>query len=484
MGSLVWFRADLRTHDNSALSAATRAGPAAHTVAAFIINPREWKAHHYAPARIDLMLRTLRLLSASLGKLNIPLLIAHAPSAAAVPRTLLALARTHRCDRLYFNREYEIDESGRDQSVTALFQGAGLTVHAFDDQAILPPGSVLGKAGSPLKVFTPFRRAWLERHESAAIRLAPAPLTQKPMALGPSPIPSRIPGFISPIDPALWPAGEDHALRRLNTFIKRRIRDYKDARNLPDIDGTSALSPYLAIGAISPRRCLAAAAAANPVGPRSSPLSSGDPSIQTWITELIWRDFYIHLSAAFPRLSMGLAFKPETERLRWSDDQDAFARWTRGRTGFPIVDAAMRQLLATGWMHNRLRMIAAMFLIKDLFIDWRWGERHFMHNLVDGFFASNNGGWQWSASTGTDAVPYFRIFNPTTQGRACDPGGDFIRRYCPELAHLGARAIHDPHNPKSGLSPAERKKLDYPTPMIDHAKARLRTLAAFRALRS
>lgn len=486
MRCLMWFRSDLRTLDNSALAAAASAAAAGgDMVAAFIVSPKEWQAHDLAAVRVDFMLRTLREVSAALGRLNIPLLVARAPTAAAVPKTLLSLARKHRCDSLFFNREYEIDESRRDESVSALFAREGLKVSAHDDQGVLPPGSVLSKSRTPLKVFTPFRRAWLaEFQRRGALRPMPAPAKQRPTGIKPSPVPARIPGFASKIDQAFWPAGESHAAERLMTFVSSRITEYKDARNIPGTEGTSTLSPYLAIGAVSPRQCLAAAAAANPVGARSSPLTAGNASINTWITELIWREFYIHITAAFPRISMGRAFKPQTDRLPWSYDKRAFDRWARGRTGFPIVDAAMRQLLATGWMHNRLRMITAMFLTKDLFIDWRWGERHFMRNLVDGFFASNNGGWQWSASTGTDAVPYFRIFNPTSQGRACDPSGDFIRRYCPEIAHLDARAIHEPFNPKNGLTAPQRKDLDYPRPMINHAEARLSTLRAFKSLRA
>jgi deoxyribodipyrimidine photo-lyase len=196
----------------------------------------------------------------------------------------------------------------------------------------------------------------------------------------------------------------------------------------------------------------------------------------TWISELIWREFYRHVLVGYPRVCKGRAFRPETEDVRWRNDETGFRAWCEGRTGFPVVDAAMRQLARTGWMHNRLRMIAASFLVKDLLVDWRRGESWFMEHLVDGDFASNNGGWQWAASTGTDAQPYIRVFNPTTQSRRFDPDGEFLRRFLPELADLPAPAVHDP-------TPEQRRARDYPSPLVDHAAARLRAIRAFESLK-
>jgi deoxyribodipyrimidine photo-lyase len=245
---------------------------------------------------------------------------------------------------------------------------------------------------------------------------------------------------------------------------------YGKNRDLPALDGTSVLSPYLAAGAISARACLAAAREAD--GGRVR-LGGRRPSgLGVWIGELIWREFYTHITHAYPRLCKGHAFKPIDRAVAWRYDEGEFGRWRRGETGFPFVDAAMRQLNATGWMHNRLRMVAAMFLAKDLLIDWRWGERYFMRRLVDGDLASNNGGWQWSASTGTDAVPYFRVYNPTTQARRYDPDGVFVRRWLPELADLTGRGIFEP---SSG------RRAAYPLPMVDHEHARARAIAGFKA---
>jgi deoxyribodipyrimidine photo-lyase len=270
----------------------------------------------------------------------------------------------------------------------------------------------------------------------------------------------------------LFPAGERAARERLDRFIEERAPSYHRDRDVASEDATSRLSPYLAVGAISIRRCLGAALAAN--GGR---LRGGSKGIDAWIKELAWREFYRHVLVGFPRVSKHRAFRLETEALAWRDDDEGFEAWCAGRTGVPIVDAGIRQLLATGWMHNRLRMVTAMFLTKNLLIDWRRGERFFNRHLIDADLASNNGGWQWSASTGTDAAPYFRIFNPWTQAKRYDPDGRFIRRWVEELADVPLDALHDPERLRGQLGAS-----GYPSPIVDVAASRGRAIAAFRAL--
>lgn len=270
----------------------------------------------------------------------------------------------------------------------------------------------------------------------------------------------------------MWPGERRHVVARLESFIADRARAYAAARDYPADPGTSAVSPYLALGQLSIGECLRAAVVANP---GASPLDAGEAGITTWISELIWREFYIHVMAAFPRVCMGRAFRPETERIAWNDRPDHLRAWATGMTGIPIVDAGMRQLLAEGWMHNRVRMVTAMFLSKNLLLDWRLGEQHFMRHLVDGFLASNNGGWQWSASTGTDAAPYFRIFNPVSQGRRFDPEGAYVRKYVPELCTLDASVIHEPWT----IPPLVRPRVGYPDPIVDLGKTREAAIQAF-----
>jgi deoxyribodipyrimidine photo-lyase len=475
MTPLVCFRADLRVSENTALAKACR-DASGGVAAVFILCPGQWREHDWADTKVDFMLRTLGELRSELDRLNIPLLVARADTFREAPAALLKAARACGCDAIYFNREYEVNESRRDEAVTEAFTDAGLKIVALHDQSVIPPDTLRTTTDRFYTVFTPFRRAWIRHlrdHGVPAVRRRPRPRPATDVAA--DSVADSVPGFDrSRGRPDLWPAGEEAARRRLRSFVRTGIGDYARRRGLPALDGTSALSPYLAVGAISARQCLQAAVRAN----RNS-LNGRKTGPATWITELIWREFYRHLLVGYPRVSMNRAFRPETDRVRWRNDRQAFDAWCRGRTGVPIVDAAMRQLAETGWMHNRLRMITSMFLTKDLLIDWRWGERHFMRHLIDGDLASNNGGWQWSASTGADAAPYFRIFNPWRQSRKFDPDGAFIRRFLPELSEVQGDAIHDP----SALPGPQRAKLDYPDPIVDHERAVARARAAFRNLR-
>ncbi len=476
MRALVWFRRDLRIEDNTALyEAAKRAGDG--VVGAYILSPGDWGRHDEAAVKVDFWLRSLSELSNRLARLNIPVLIGTAPRPADVPRVVLELAHRAVCPSLFFNREYEVDESSRDEESRRLFESRGMTVHAFDDRVVLAPGEVRTGEGAYFTVFTPFKRAWLRVLDGRGFDVLPPPKKQRPINVTPPEAPAGVEGYRSTVDPALWPTGEAHALRLLERFAERSIDEYDSARERADLDGTSRLSPYLAAGVLSPRQCLAMARDAN--SGRLDEHKRGSRGAAIWISELIWRDFYQHVLVGFPRVSMGRAFKPQTDRIRWATNDEHLAAWQAGRTGVPIVDAAMRCIAATGWMHNRLRMIVAMYLSKDLFLDWRLGERHFMRRLVDGDLGANNGGWQWSASTGADAAPYFRVFNPVAQSRRCDPDGAFIRRWVPELSRIDDDAVHDP----AVLPPLARARLDYPDPIVDHTAARDRAIKAFKGLR-
>jgi len=472
-----WFRRDLRIRDNTALLKAARIATDG-VVGVFVVSPQEWGRHDEAPVKVDFWIRNLADLGGRLARLNIPLMVVSAQRDTDVPVALLALARRTRCEVLTFNCEYEVDEARRDERVRKAFEGDDREVIARHDRCILPPGSVRTNAGGIFTVFTPFQNQFLRVLPEADSAPSGEPGKQKPIDVVPTDIPRSIEGFASTVDPALWPAGEKHARSRLTAFIEGRAESYGESRDIPAIDGTSALSPYLAAGVISPRECLHRAIDADGGIVRLGPDFKGKTTgYSKWISELIWREFYVHLTHLVPKLCMGRAFKPVDRRVRWRYDESDFARWCEGQTGFPIVDAGMRQLRATGWMHNRVRMIVAMFLTKDLLIDWRWGERHFMRHLVDGDLASNNGGWQWSASTGTDAAPYFRIYNPTTQAERYDGEGAYIRRWVPELAGVEGDAVFDP----SRLPPMARARINYPHPMVDHSEARDRVMREFKA---
>ena len=464
--------------DNTALHAACSA-TSDGVVGLYLITPEEWRAHDVSANQVDLRLRCVRALSASLARLNIPLLVVRVPRSAEVARTVTRVAQEHACDRVHFNKEYEIDEQRRDEAVVAACAKAGIVAEGHTDQSLLEPGEVRTGEGKWYTVFTPFKKACIARMKERGVPgMVPVPKKQAKLRIESSEVPASVAGFEAQVDPSLWPAGEAHAVKMLERFAGGAIREYKARRDFPgDEDGTSRLSAYLAVGAISPRQCLHAAIEAN--AGSASPLDAGNAGAVHWISEVLWREFYIHIMVGFPRVCMHRAFQLGTERLRWSENEEHLEAWKAGRTGIPIVDAGMRQLLATGWMHNRVRMITAMFLTKNLFIDWRLGERHFMRNLVDGFLASNNGGWQWSASTGTDAAPYFRIFNPVSQSAKFDPEGTYIRRWVPELAGVRGEAIHEPWT----LPLLLRAGLDYPGPIVDLSASRQRAIEAFQALR-
>lgn len=501
--SLVWFRSDLRIHDNAALSVASRSSTGG-VIALFVVSPAEWRAHDYAPIRIDFWLRSLAELSENLATLNIPLLIRTAQSPKDVPQLVLDVAGANHCGSLHLNKEYELDESSRDQSTLALFKAANIPATAHTDQSLIEPGTLRTGEGRWYTVFTPFKKSaiaqLLERfgQQGGSPPIHAAPKKQQPLHIASDPVPSTIDGF-DLSRPALdslqqsWmnqlhgglSAGERAATRRLDWFTDSLIARYKAGRDTPSLDATSLLGPALAMGTVSPRQCLAAAIEANKAlfprlssAPGSSALDAGSEGISTWISELLWREFYIHILVGFPRVCTHRAFKPATQRLRWNSNDAHFRAWCEGRTGIPIVDAGMRQLRAIGWMHNRVRMITAMFLSKNLFLDWRTGEKFFMNHLVDGFLASNNGGWQWSASTGTDAAPYFRIMNPASQSQKCDAGGDYIRRWVPELRSMNSDSIHEPWE----LPLLARTNLDYPEPIVDLKASRARAIQAFQSL--
>jgi len=483
---LVWFRSDLRVRDNTALfNACRRSGgrAGAGVVAVFVISPGEWHAHDYAPARVDLILRSLAELSAKLAELNIPLLIETAADADRIPATLVLLAKKHQCAEIHFNKEHELNESRRDEAVIAAFQKARLQAFSHTDQVCFEPGTIRTGEGRFFTIYSPFKRACFKQWESIGGTPALAsPSAQAPLSIASSPVPKSVAGWKSTVSAERWPGGESAALKRLKSFSRQGIIEYKDRRDTPSVDGTSQLSPYLTVGCISHRQCIEAAIEANlAANPKlkGNPLELGSPGPVHWISEVLWREFYIHVMVGFPRVCMHRAFQPATEAIRWNENPKHFEAWKAGRTGVPIVDAGMRQLLRDGWMHNRVRMIVAMYFTKDLFLDWRTGEKWFMQNLVDGFLASNNGGWQWSASTGTDAAPYFRIFNTYNQSEKFDSDGTYIREFIPELRDVEGPAIHDP----SQLPGLLRTRLDYPDPLVDRVKARIRAIDAFKQLR-
>lgn len=467
MTSLVWLRNDLRLRDNPALHKAAEAGRG--VIAVYIVCDECVSRFPIAPVKMDFIRRHLLILTQELARLNIALNVLQVKTLATIPDRLLEWAQQHNIQQVYFNAEYPWDELERDRLVNQRLQAQGILVKRCHDRVIVPPGMIRNGQGEPYKVFTAFKRKWLQ--------------TVMPLHLQPLGLPAKQEKIIHKSTTSMeinqlfslynlrnmeqgWPAGEDEAYSRLDRFIETSLTQYQEHRDFPAINGTSSLSPYLAVGSISPRQAISAVLAFT-----RGEWEGTNAGASCWISELIWREFYQHLVVDFPQVCKYKAMQAHTEAFPWRRDKKLFSSWCEGNTGIPIVDAAMRQLAMTGWMHNRLRMVVAMFLTKNLQIDWRMGETYFMSQLIDGDFAANNGGWQWSASTGTDAAPYFRIFNPVSQSERFDPKGEFIRNWIPELADLPSREIHNPG-----------KRGNYPAPIVDLSESRKLTIALFAQL--
>lgn len=464
---LVWFRADLRVHDNLALAAACRF-PNVRVIALFIATPAQWQQHHMAPRQAALLNAHLNALQQALAEKGIPLLYREVDDFAACAQAIAQICASEQVSHIFYNYQYEFNERQRDAAVEKALPN--VSCQGFDDSVMLAPGSVMTGNHEMYKVFTPFKNAFLRRLKEELPECVAAPRAREGALPVAKPIALNYPQ--QPFDEQLFPADEKSAIARLRHFCQQQAAEYEQQRDFPAIEGTSRLSAALAIGALSPRQCLHRLLAEQPQA-----LDGGSGAV--WLNELIWREFYRHLMTFHPALCKYKPFIPWTDKVQWQENQQQLEAWQKGSTGFPIVDAAMRQLNSTGWMHNRLRMITASFLVKDLLIDWRCGERYFISQLIDGDLAANNGGWQWAASTGTDAAPYFRIFNPTTQGERFDASGAFIRRWLPELQAVPEKHLHQPWAwaDKQGL------RLDYPRPIVDHKQARAATLAAYEAAR-
>jgi len=446
--AVVWFRRDLRVRDQPTfLAAAPRA------LALFVLDPALLKPS--GAARLTYLYRSLRALDAALGG---KLLVVEGDPVEVVPRIAAAVD----ADEVHVAADYGPYGRTRDEAVEKALVDDGRQLVRTGSPYAVAPGRVRKADGDPYKVFTPFRRAWAEHGWRKPADTDAATVTWL------DPIePSAIPDDVA-VDAELPDASEDAALVRWRAFLDDAVGDYKDGRDRPDKPGTSRMSPYLKYGQVHPRTMLADLA------------SKRSESAQTYTTEIAWREFYADI----------LFQRPDSARENYDRAFDAlpvasgaaartaFDAWCDGRTGFPIVDAGMRQLREQAWMHNRVRMIVASFLVKDLHLPWWWGARHFMRLLVDGDLASNQHGWQWTAGSGTDASPYFRVFNPITQGEKFDPDGDYVRRFVPELRGVSGKAVHQPWALPGG--PPD----EYPAPMVDHKAERVEALARYERVKA
>jgi deoxyribodipyrimidine photo-lyase len=458
-----WFRRDLRLTDNTGLTEACR--QAEHVLPVFIFEDALRTGPDVGAARLTFLLRSLRALEQSLRRCGSALIIRHGRSEVEIPR----LARELKAQAVFCNTRYEPYAQKRDARVFNALNEIGVGFEPFKDAVIWHETDILTQAGRPFTVFTPYAKAWRERKAPAPRTSADAGKLRSRETIRPEDLPNDSGSLGFPLSQDIFEAGEEAAGRALDTFLRNRLFDYAAARDRADLDNTSQLSAHLRAGTIGIRMIVERLTARKQDG-----TAAQQQSCDAFLKELIWREFYLQVLHNFPHVMRG-AFRPEYDRLEWSENEEHFQAWRAGRTGYPIVDAAMRCLNATGWMHNRLRMTAAMFLTKDLLIHWQRGERYFMQQLVDGDLAANNGGWQWSAGTGTDAAPYFRIFNPVSQGKKSDPNGRFVRRWIPELAGIPDECIHEPWKEPLLAS-------GYPTRIVLHQEQRPKALAMFQRI--
>lgn len=464
-----WFRRDLRVADNTALAAAGR--DASRVVPVFILDDHYGDDPGVGPARFGFLRESIEALAKGLEGVGGRLVLRPGPASEALPRLLKETG----ADAVYANGEIGPYPQKRDAAVAAAVTAAGARFRLFPDELLVEPADVLGGRAEPFRVFTPFWRRWREI-EKRARAAAPADLATPTLASVPI---GRVRAWKDLPPQPLRPAGgESRAARELTAFVERRLPRYAADRAHPARDATSRLSPHLHFGTVSARTVHAAAVEA---------LDGGAPAedVRRFLGELAWRDFFHHVLFHFPRVAEG-NFRPEFDRLPWKEDPGGFAAWTAGRTGYPFVDAGMRQLAAMHWMHNRARMAVASFLTKDLHLHWQAGERWFAHGLADANLANNNGGWQWAAGTGADAAPYFRVFNPVLQGEKFDGDGEYVRRWVPELARVPREKVHTPWT----MTREEQREAgcrigsDYPAPIVDHRAERAEALRLFERIRS
>ncbi|MGB8339203.1 MAG: deoxyribodipyrimidine photo-lyase [Burkholderiales bacterium] len=466
--SLCWFRRDLRSHDHAALHQALTQSRSVHCVFVFDTGILD-KLARKDDRRVEFIWHSIVELQESLEKMGGGLIVLHGNAEQEIPQ----LAHELGVNAVFVNHDYEANALTRDEYVAEELRQSGIDFHSSKDQVIFEKHEVLTQNNKPFTVFTPYKNAWLKRftdddmapYEIEKYKKHFARPTQKGL-----PSLEQI-GFEKTNIIKYIQSGASGAQGLLADFQKR-MADYKDARDFPAVRGVSYLSVHLRFGTISIRELVRAARAKTNRG------------AECWLSELIWREFYFNILHHFPHVAER-SFRPEYDLIQWENNQALFAAWCEGKTGYPLVDAAMRQINQTGYMHNRLRMIVASFLTKDLHIDWRWGENYFADNLNDFDLAANNGGWQWAASSGCDTQPYFRIFNPVTQSERFDAEGKFIRKYIPELTHCDNKRIHAPWL----MTPLEQQAAgvvigkDYPAPVVDHAVAREKTLRMYGAVK-
>ena len=466
--SLIWLRRDLRLYDNAALFHALKNSNQVFVVFVFDTHILD-KLKNKKDRRIEFIHRSLAEIKANLNKNGSDLIVEKGKPESLIPKFITK----YKCDSLYINRDYEKYAQDRDNLITKLLAKNQINTYTFKDQVLFEKDEIVTQSNKPYTVFTPYKNNHLKKLTEKGIHLYNCDMYKSNFAkFSYKPIPTlkELQFEKTNLQDFDIPTGTLGGEKLLEKF-KKNIKNYSLNRNYPFIRGVSYLSVHNRFGTLSIRHLAKIAIEADNTGS------------STWLSELIWRDFYFQIVANFPHVSENKSFKPQFEDLQFENDKNKFEAWKNGLTGFPIIDAAMKQINQTGYMHNRLRMIVSSFLVKDLLIDWRWGEQYFQDNLIDFDFSANNGGWQWAASTGCDSQPYFRIFNPTLQSEKFDKDGLFIKKYLPQLEPLSPKQIHAPwvHFEKNpDIFPIKLGK-DYPFPIVNHSDQRDKALNMYKA---
>ncbi|KAF3034569.1 hypothetical protein E8E11_004549 [Didymella keratinophila] len=487
-----WFKRDLRIRDNTGLSKASALAKEMKkgVIGVWIMSPQDWEAHLVSPAKCDFELRSVETLRKELAELDIPLQIEVIKKRSNIPSRLIEMAKEWNTENVFCNIEFEPDELRREEKLVKLMLDEGINFDPQHDDCVVPPGTLKTGGGKQYAVYSPWYRNFVSY------------LHSHPHVLDERPMPNRnATGFrekfgnlfdakvpeapeskrLSDEDKErlqhLYPAGEAAALERLERFLKEKIGKYKDTRNFPSKNSTARLSLHHAAGTLAARTSVRLARDVN----TRKKLDGGIQGIQSWISEVAWRDFYRHVLCHWPYVCMHKPFKFEYTNVAWEYSDRNLEAWKTGHTGYPIVDAAMRCMNTTAYMHNRLRMVTASFLAKHLLLDWRLGEQYFMLKFIDGDFSANNGGWGFASSTGVDPQPYFRVFNPWLQSEKFDEHGEFIRLWVHELKDIEGKEIHNPYAKSGTKAAAIAEKNGYPKPIVEHKFARERCLARYKA---
>ncbi|WP_343191953.1 deoxyribodipyrimidine photo-lyase [Buchnera aphidicola] len=451
---LMWFRNDLRIHDNTALHFCCK-DPLIKVLSIFISTPSQWQKHDMSFKKSEYIYKNLLELKKNMLSLGIPLDIHESMNFATSIQFIIQFCKKNKITDMFYNYEYEINEKKRDVSITQLLNKENILIHRFHDSVILPPDKICTKNGKIYQCFYFFKKNIINQLKETSLKCWPKPNIRNSIKYTKKKIPFTYKR--EKIQTKIYPIGEEQALNQLIFFIEKNIENYELTYNIPYLNTTSLLSVCLSIGVLSPRQCLYFLF-------KKTMFTSKKKYQCRWFNELLWREFYKYLLINNPQLSKYESLLNFEKKIKWNSNENHLLAWKNGKTGYPIIDAGMRQLKEYGWIHNRIRMICACFLVKNLLIDWRIGEKYFISKLIDGDLAINNGNWQWIASVGINSMPYFQIFNPINQIKKFDSQGLYIKKYLPELRKVPPSDISIPYN----WSYKTGKKINYPIPIIDY----------------